>query len=77
MVDPRASTLSNLALELIRAFTLGLIAAIATVAPSHAQTGGTSIRIVHLTVNWIDSTRPEPWPDWYRLTSKDVRRTCG
>src|SRR5215475_3158555 len=37
---------------------------IATVAPSHAQTGVTSTRIVHLTVDWIDSTRPEPWtPD--------------
>jgi hypothetical protein len=49
---------------LIRAFTLGLIAAIVTVAPGHAQIGGTSIRIAHLTVSWIDSTRPEPWtPD--------------
>ena len=49
---------------MIRDVTLGLIAAIATVAPGHAQTGGTSTRIVHLTVNWIDSTRPEPWtPD--------------
>jgi hypothetical protein len=40
------------------------MAAILTVAPGHAQTGGASIRIAHLTVNWIDSTRPEPWtPD--------------
>ena len=49
---------------MIRDLTLGLIVASATVAPGHAQTGGTSSRIVHLTVNWIDSTRPEPWtPD--------------
>jgi len=49
---------------LIRDFTLGLIVASATVASGHTQTGGTSIRIVHLAVNWIDSTRPEPWtPD--------------
>ena len=49
---------------MIRNFTLGLIVAIAAVAPCHAQTAGTSTRIAHLTVNWIDSTRPEPWtPD--------------
>jgi hypothetical protein len=49
---------------LIRDFTLGLISAIATLAPGQAPTGGTSTRIAHVTVNWIDSTRPEPWtPD--------------
>ena len=37
--------------------------AIAAVVPGHAQTGA-STRIVHLTLNWIDDTRPEPWtPD--------------
>jgi len=47
---------------LIRAFTLGLIAAIATVV--HGQTGDTPTRIAHFTVYWVDSTRTEPWtPD--------------
>ena len=45
----------------MRDFTLGLIAAIAAVALGHGQTRGASTRIVHLTLNWIDSTRPEPW----------------
>ena len=49
---------------MIRSFTVGLITAIATLAPGYAQTGETSTRIVHLTINWVDSTRPEPWtPD--------------
>ena len=49
---------------MIRDVTLGLIAAIAAVALGHGQSGATSTRIVHLTFNWIDSTRPEPWtPD--------------
>src|SRR5262245_51097593 len=49
---------------LIRDFMLGLILAIATVASVHAQTSVTSTRIAHLTLNWVDSTRPEPWtPD--------------
>src|SRR6185295_14198202 len=49
---------------LIRYLTLGLIAAVATVALGHAQTSGSSTRIVHSTINWIDYARPEPWtPD--------------
>jgi len=47
----------------IRNLTFGLIVAIAAVAPGHGQTV-TAPRIVHLTLNWIDTTRPEPWtPD--------------
>ena len=49
---------------MIRDFTIGLICATAMVASGHAQAGGTSTRVVHQTIYWIDSTRPEPWtPD--------------
>lgn len=41
-----------------------LIPAVAEVSVSQAQTSGTSTRVGHLTINWIDATRPEPWtPD--------------
>src|SRR4029450_10308033 len=43
---------------------LGSIAAIVTLVPAYSQTGGGSARVVHFTLNWIDSARPEPWtPD--------------
>src|SRR5262245_16845005 len=49
---------------LIRGFALGLIVASAVVVHGHAQAGGAGARTAHLTLNWIDSTRPEPWtPD--------------
>src|SRR5262245_11459658 len=49
---------------MIRDFALGLIVASAVVTPGRAQAGGMPARIAHLTINWIDSTRPEPWtPD--------------
>src|SRR5262245_8511058 len=43
---------------------LELIAALATIVPGHTQTGEASAPIVHRTISWIDSSRPEPWtPD--------------